>query len=225
MEGSVGEQDRTFLLGFGEKSGVLAEGRGEGERVLAELPTAPRAGATAFFDSLVAAIDHFDNVDPRAGLLAVSDACDSSSLRPKGRLARDWAALRSIPIFLVRPSDSVCELTACREIEAGGWECHSMAKEPSGPHWGRSLLEEIADTPLSIEAMSNERSRFLNLIRIDGGGDFIPGRDGGLDSILRGILAVLSRQWMVVFEPSSKRVDPAEVSVTLVRDGRRIKLR
>jgi len=225
MEGSVGEQDRTFLLGFGGRGEVLAEGRGEVDRVLAKLPTAPRAGATAFFDSLVAAIDHFDNTDPRAGLLAVSDGCDSSSLRPKGRLARDWAALRSIPIFLVRPSDAACELTACREVEAGGWECHAMTKGPSGPHWGRGLLEESADRPISIEAMSNERSRFVNLIRGDGGGDYIPGRDGDLGSILTSILAVLSRQWMIVFEPSSNAVDPARVSVTLVRDGRRIRLR
>ena len=63
MEGSVGEQDRTFLLGFGGRGEVLAEGRGEVDRVLSKLPTAPRAGATAFFDSLVAAIDQIVDVD------------------------------------------------------------------------------------------------------------------------------------------------------------------
>jgi hypothetical protein len=227
------EHDRLFAVAFSDHSTLLAEGRGDAARVLATLPAGPEPGThpTAFYDAIDRALGRFQNADARAALVVVSDGCDlAGDLARAPNVARRAREL-AIPVFLLLPDRDDCRYSRCSTDANGRWHCVDDSA-PTIYRGSASDFNNPASRPVTMAQLGKEnsataeRERFSGRISKDGGGAFVVHEPEEWQAALERIFERLSRQWTVVFEPSSEAVSSDEVEV-FGRNarGRRRKLR
>ena len=230
VDRGISEADRVFAVVFSDELRLLAEGRGEARRVLSTLPAAPETGShpTALFEALDGTLRLFENADARAALIVVSDGCDTAGglVTPGGVVRR--AHEMAIPIFLLLPSRSDCQETECTQDLAGDWHCKSAPPPSIIAGESRDMFNPASRT-MDMGQYSKagfatmDRNRFIGLIA-DTGGDFVARDPDDWQKALGKIFERLSRQWTVVFEPSSPDVTSDEVAVYAKVKGKRKKL-
>ena len=230
VDQGISEADRVFAVGFSDELRLLAEGRGEAKRVLQALPATPETGnhPTALYESLDRTLRLFENADARAALIVVSDGCDTAGgLSTPGGVARR-AREMAIPIFLLLPSRADCQNTECAQDLSGKWQCKPAASPSIMEGESRDMFNPAARTMdmgqhSQANAATMDRDRFTGLIA-DGGGDFVARDPDDWPKALAKIFERLSRQWTVVFEPTSPEVTSDEVVVYAKVNGKRKKL-
>jgi hypothetical protein len=216
VTGALRENDRIFVVGFDETARLLDAGQGdEVARVVESLPTRPFGYMTALFPVITDVVGRFQNVEARSALVIATDGCDSD-LYPDSRAAAQAARERAIPVFLLMPDREACRRTQCESRPDGDWHCYTV------PVSGATTPQEQLGI---LTGSTNERKKFLGAIEKQGGAGFVVKKPKDWETALREILARLSRQWLVVFDPSSDAVRSDEVEVFSIADGKRRRLR
>jgi hypothetical protein len=232
VERTLSEADRLFAVAFTDEARLLAEGRGEAARVLSALPTDPERGThpTALFEALGRTLGHFENADARAALIATTDGCDTAAGLDNAASVAKRARDLAIPVFLLMPDRDACQYTQCRADASGRWQCTPDGTAEIQPG-SSSQFNNPAARKMEFMAKSEatgataERDYFAGLIAHDGGGAFVVSDPAEWQDALTKIFERLSRQWTVVFEPSSKDVESAEVKIYSNAGGRRRRVR
>lgn len=192
-------EDRLFLVAFGERAELVAAARGDVERVLAALPEGSRPERTAIFTAVGFALETFEGADARAALVLLTDGCDMVPEEPPVSALRARSRERALPIYLLALG-GVCQAAAC---PGGAAVCRDVPAHP-------------------YRAAMVRRGRLEHLAHTSGGRVFRLGAELPLERAWATLLEELSRQWLVVFEPTSGEVSSDEVEV-LRRDGRRFR--
>ncbi len=193
----IGPGDRTFLVTFSQQSELVASARGDLEQVLTAVPSNVRSDKTRIYDGLAFSLLQFHAEDPRAALVVLTDACDTTK-RPDVDRVRELARARAIPIYALLLDQGCVKLDYSQDF------------------FGNIRTTYATDRALTY----SNRTRLEQLTR-DTGGRAVPLGDGeGIEAALRLILRELDRQWLVVFEPSSESVSSEEVEVRLGAPGR-----
>lgn len=230
VDRGISDADRVFAVSFSDELRLLAEGRGEARKVLQALPATPQSGdhPTALYESLDRTLRLFENADARAALLVVSDGCDTAGgLVTPATVARR-AHEMAIPIFLLLPSRADCQNTECAQDLTGKWQCKPAASPSIMKGESNEMFNPASRTVdmgqySKANAATMDRDRFAGLIA-DTGGDFVARDPDDWPKALAKIFERLSRQWTVVFEPSSPEVTSDEVVVYAKVNGKRKKL-
>jgi len=192
-------EDRLFLVAFGERAELVAAARGDVERVLAALPEGSRPERTAIFAAVGFGLETFEGADARAALVLLTDGCDMVPEEPPVAALRARSRERALPLYLLALG-GVCQAAAC---PGGAPVCRDVPARP-------------------YRAAMVRRGRLEHLAHTTGGRVFRLGADLPLERAWATLLEELSRQWLVVFEPTSGEVSSDEVEV-LRRDGRRFR--
>ena len=232
VERALAEDDRLFTVAFTDDARLLAAGRGEAARVLSALPTDPERGThpTALFEALGRTLGQFENTDGRAALIAATDGCDTAAGLDNAASVAQRARDLAIPVFLLMPDRDACQYTHCRADASGQWQCTPDGTTEILPGESSQFnnpaarkMEFMARTEAT--GATAERDYFAGLIAHDGGGAFVVSDPDEWQDALTRIFERLSRQWTVVFEPSSSEVESEEVRVYSIAGGRRRRLR
>lgn len=222
LQEELSTADRVFVATISDESKLVGEGLDGSLDAIAGLSIDGRPGVrpTKFYAGLEQTLRRFRNSSPRAVLVVASDGCDS--IREPGAVERvlGEASTLSIPIVLIAPSRQACLNTICKPSGSGEWNCSESAS--SRPPTHRTRIWQTANPTGDYGNASNGfpgstatglRDHFLRQLRGHGGISLIArsGRDWkrGVDAVR----SLLDRQWMVVFEPTSREVRSSEVKV------------
>lgn len=186
----LGPEDRSFVVPFSTRADVAASGRGDLAGLLAALPAESREEATHLYDALAFALLQFHGEDPRAALVVLTDACDTTA-KPDLQRVTDLARRRAVPVYGLLLEEPCTR--RIREVDV------------HGPDSSRDLPDERLGRA--------QRTTLGRVVRSTGGRILLLQEGNGIQAALEEILRELERQWIVVFEPSSDRVSSGAVEV------------
>lgn len=232
VDRGIKADDRLFSVAFTDRTQVLASGRGEARRVLEALPSNPEPGthATAFFEAVSHSLGLFENADARAALVVVTDGCDTAGGLSRATSIAMRAEEIAVPVFLLMPDKEPCQYVRCEPDATGKLDCKpdvspSIRNVSSSDMFNPALRSTAMTKRSNVEGATGVRDLFTGLITRHGGGAYVVKNPGEWQSALDRIFEQLSRQWTVVFEPTSDEVRSEEVRVYSTAGGRRRRLR